>query len=489
MELNGKSRLTRNQNYRLQWSVLAVFAVAQMLTIAKVSFASESRQLRVSKSGRHLVYENGEPFFWLADTGWEIFHRLTREEADMYLEKRAAQGFTVIQAMTLAEHKLFKVPNRYGHYPLIDQDPLRPNEDYFKHVDYVINKAQSLGMFVALVATWGDKVRKAWGEGPEIFNEKNALPYGRWLGSRYKSKQVIWILGGDRDPVGYESVWRAMARGLKEGCGGRQLATYHGANRKNKGSSPFFHKDSWLDFNFTYSGHRWSYPTYEQITRDRALEPAKPTLDGEPLYENHPVLGDGNGFYQNRKLWDRITRGTSHQIRQSAYWAMLAGAAGHTYGCHDVWQFHNELREPITHSNVMWYEAVNFDGSRQMGLMRRLFESRPWQKLLPDQSVIIDGQGEGELHVRAARASDRSFLFAYLPQGGTIIVDMTKLSGKRICASWFDPRNGSVKAAGEFPRGKTRSFKTPKSGRIWDWILVLDNCAKKFPSPGSISKD
>ena len=153
MELNGKSRLTRNHSCQMRWSVLAVLAVAQLLAVAKVSFASEARRLRVSDSGRHLVYENGEPFFWLADTGWEIFHRLTREEADMYLEKRAAQGFTVIQAMTLAEHKLFKVPNRYGHYPLINQDPLRPNEDYFKHVDYVIDKAQSLGLFMALVAT------------------------------------------------------------------------------------------------------------------------------------------------------------------------------------------------------------------------------------------------------------------------------------------------------------------------------------------------
>ena len=193
-----------------------------------------------------------------------------------------------------------------------------------------------------------------------------------------------------------------------------------GANRQNKGSSPVFHNDEWLDFNFTYSGHNWGYPTYEQIARDRALDPVKPTLDGEPLYENHPAIGDGTGFYSNRKLWDGITRGTSHQIRQSAYWAMLAGAAGHTYGCHDVWQFHNELSEPITHSNVMWYEAVDFDGPRQMGLMRRLFESRPWQKLVPDQSVIAAGQREGELHIQAARARDGSFLLAYLPQGGTV---------------------------------------------------------------------
>lgn len=478
MESNGKPRPTRNYRSQIHWPVLIVLVVAQQLAAPRASFAAEARRLLVSDSGRHLVYENGDPFFWLADTGWQIFHRLTREEADAYLEKRAAQGFTVIQAMTLAEHKLFKIPNRYGYYPLINLDPLRPNEDYFEHVDYIVDKAQSLGMFMAMVATWGDKVRKAWGEGPEIFNEKNALAYGRWLGNRYKSKQVVWILGGDRDPVGYEPVWRAMARGLKEGCEGRQLATYHGANRRDKGSSPFFHNDEWLDFNFTYSGHNWGYPTHEQIARDRALDPVKPTLDGEPLYENHPAIGDGTGFYSNRKLWDGITRGTSHQIRQSAYWAMLAGAAGHTYGCHDVWQFHNELSEPITHSNVMWYEAVDFDGPRQMGLMRRLFESRPWQKLVPDQSVIAAGQREGELHIQAARARDGSFLLAYLPQGGTVTIDMSKLSGKRIRASWFDPRDGNTVTAGEFQRGKAKSFKTPKSGRIWDWVLVLDSSAK-----------
>jgi hypothetical protein len=143
-----------------------------------------------------------------------------------------------------------------------------------------------------------------------------------------------------------------------------------------------------------------------------------------------------------------------------------------------VWQFHNELSEPITHSNVMWYEAVDFDGPRQMGLMRRLFESRPWQKLVPDQSVIAAGQREGELHVQAARACDGSFLLAYLPQGGTVTIDMSKLSGKRIRASWFDPRDGNTVTAGEFQRGKAKSFKTPKSGRIWDWVLVLDSSAK-----------
>ena len=59
----------------------------------------EGQRLQVSENGRFLVTENGEPFFWMADTSWELFHRCNREEAELYLKKRAEQGFNVIQAV------------------------------------------------------------------------------------------------------------------------------------------------------------------------------------------------------------------------------------------------------------------------------------------------------------------------------------------------------------------------------------------------------
>ncbi len=185
-------------------------------------------RLKVSDNKRFLVYEDGAPFFYLGDTAWELFHRLNREEAAFYLETRAKQGFTVIQAVALAEHG-FDQPNAYGHLPLKNNDPAQPVEEYFQHVDWMVDKAASLGLRIGMLPTWGDKWNKKWGAGPELFTPQNAAVFGEWLGRRYRDKPIIWILGGDR-PIENEThraIIRAMAQGLKKGDGGRHLMSFH----------------------------------------------------------------------------------------------------------------------------------------------------------------------------------------------------------------------------------------------------------------------
>jgi hypothetical protein len=117
--------------------------------------------LKVSENKRFLQHENGVPFFYLGDTAWELFHRLDREEADMYLEDRAKKGYTVIQAVALAELDGHNIPNPYGHLPFINRDPSQPDvkegpeNDYWDHVDYIVDKANELGMYIGFLPTWG----------------------------------------------------------------------------------------------------------------------------------------------------------------------------------------------------------------------------------------------------------------------------------------------------------------------------------------------
>src|SRR5688572_14650003 len=127
-------------------------------------------QLRVNANNRYLETTDGKPFFWLGDTDWEMFHRLNREEAEKFIGIRSEQGYNVLQIVALAEFNGIREPNRYGDYPLNNEDPTQlavtpgndPNDsyqyDYWDHVDFVINLAAEKGMYIGLLPTWGDKV-------------------------------------------------------------------------------------------------------------------------------------------------------------------------------------------------------------------------------------------------------------------------------------------------------------------------------------------
>ena len=175
-------------------------------------------RLKVSENKRFLVTADGRPFFWLGDTAWELFHRLNREEAERYLREPRQARFTVIQAVALAEFDGLDDAERLRRPAAASTTiPTRPNERYFAHVDWIVAKANALGLYVGLLPTWGDKWNKKWGDGPEIFTPENAERYGEWLGRRYKDAGIIWILGGDR-PVENDRHTRDHSRDGARAC-------------------------------------------------------------------------------------------------------------------------------------------------------------------------------------------------------------------------------------------------------------------------------
>lgn len=430
--------------------------------------------LNVSDNKRFLVHQDGTPFFYLGCTAWELFHRLNREEAEMYLENRRQKGFTVIQAVVLAELEGLDTPNPYGDQPLLNYDPTTPNEGYFKHVDYIVNKAQEKGIYIGMLPTWGDKVgSKLWGQGPEkLINTTNAGTYGEFLGSRYKgSPNIIWILGGDRSAKGFESVWREMVKGIKTGDEGRHLMTYHPLGGKS--SSTWFHNEAWLDFNMLQSGHEArDLPNYELVASDYKKSPTKPTLDGEPRYEDHPVNWQPkNGWFDD------------YDVRQAAYWGVFAGGLGTTYGAHAVWQMYAPGRSPISQVRTYWYDSLDFEGAWDMMHLRHLMESRPFLTGVPAQSLIVGWQGMGANHVRAIQGE--GYVFVYLPMGKKVTMRLGKISGNAVKCWWFNPRTGEASLIGTFPNRGTQEFAPPTaSGRGNDWVLVLDDQAKNFLPPG-----
>ncbi len=307
---------------------LVLLVASSLAVTAAPVLARQTPALEVSDNKRFLVTADGRPFFWLGDTAWELLHRPTREDVTRYLRKRAEQRFTVIQTVALAEIDGLNDPNAYGHRPLANNDPTTPDvkdgpdNDYWDHVDFVIRQAGSLGLYVALLPTWGDKWKVDRGIGPEIFTAQNAEAYGRWLGARYKdTPNIIWVLGGDRaiGTATHLEIIRAMARGLHAGDGGAHLMTFHPPGGNS--SSTWFHDDEWLDFNMRQNGHAVEFTgRYDQTRVDYDRTPTKPVLDGEPVYEDHPVSFDAR----------RLGHSIASDVRRPLYWDLFTGGFGHT---------------------------------------------------------------------------------------------------------------------------------------------------------------
>jgi len=448
-------------------STLLTFIAVLLISF---SFAQQLEPLQIHPDKQFLMTPDGAPFFWLADTAWELFHRLDNEETSFYLETRKAQGFNVIQAVVLAELDGIQTPNAFGETPFSNLENWEYTEAYFAHVDKVIEMANSHGMYMALLPTWGDKLFKDnWGIGPEIFTPSTAYEYGKWIGNRYKNQaNVIWVLGGDRNPRDASQdieVWNEMARGIKE-SGAGQLISFHPQPTSPGGSSNWFHQQEWLDFNMHQTGHCPDQATYKKILHDLSLSPDKPTIDAEPLYEEHP------------KCFNAKELGYSEaaDIRRIMYWNVFAGAAGQSYGCHAVWQMYDLTKTPVNGPLKPWNLSLDLEMANQVKHLKTVVLSRSYFSRTNDQSLISEKQEEDDEFVIASVDQEGTYAMLYFPTGKSVTLNLAKLKGEKFIATWFDPRTGVSFGEKEI-NGKEVKVVTPSQGRGNDWVLVIDSAS------------
>lgn len=515
----------------LRRAALSFVATCLLLTAARAA-DDLTKPIKASPDGRFLVQPNGDPFFWLGDTAWGIYARLTREETEIYLRNRAEKGFTIFQTVAIGgPFDGLEVPNRYGELALIDNDPMRPNPKYFEHIDWVVDRAAHHGLRVAILPVWGATLVGGLSTSKHAFDPPKAKFYGRWIANRYRNKGIAWVLGGDTNPlwpknldflatlqgkqatsrdltiIDHRPVYDAMAQGIIEGEGGTPFMTFHpnpvsysGTSRPR--TSLYLHDRAWLSMNMLQSSHyaheaTTIYPwllsdytllgprNYEAVREEYDSTPVRPVIDGEPRYENLPV----DITYDPKKgSW------TAYDARNAAYHALFAGAPGHTFGNTSVHlSFDPSIREadkPILKAypdiGGTWREQLDSPGSRQMRFVKALMLSRPYFGRIPDQTLIVGEQGEAEDHIGATRDRSGSYTMIYVPRGQAVTISLTELSGSNAVGWWFDPRTGAAtRIKGSFPTTGNATFTPPSSGPKSDWVLVLDDESKRFGAPGA----
>lgn len=466
--------------------ILALFAVLASYSFGQAPW--ENGKLMVSENGRYLQHENGVPFFWQGDTGWLLFQRLNRDEVKQYFENRKEKGFNVIQSIFF---QFYSDKNAYGHAPFEPRDLTKPiitpgkdpndtvQYDYWDHVEYIIDMAAQNGIYMAIVPTWRDMINK-----DDEMTAQKAETFVAHLANYFKDKpNIIWVNGGSSNAEIKTEIWDKMGATIKKNAP-NHLVAFHPFGRMQ--SSSWFQNAQWLDVNMFASGHR----TYEQdnsskkygednwryAIEDLSKTPVKPTLDGEPSYEDLP-----QGLHDPMKpYW------TASDVRRYAYWSVFAGSCGHVYGQNTVRQIHIAgVNKAESGAKLSFFEALDAPGSFQMQHVKNLVLSRPYFERVNDQSVVAGDEDEKYDRILVARGND--YLMAYIYTGREFTIQMGKISGEKLNAWWYDTRTGEAHKIGEFENKGAVKFDPPGvkyNGN--DWVLVLDNASKKFGKPGEV---
>ena len=392
--------------------------------------------VKVSENGRYFVDQNGTPVFWLGTTQWELFRGYTVEDARTILERTRDNGFAFAQVMLMGVGDGTK-PNVYGEKPWINDDPLTPNDAYFRNVDAVMRIAEENNVAISMTL-YHQRYR-------DHITVENARAWAKWLAQRYGSvPTLVWSMTPEAKPE-FVPVLRELAAGLREGDGGQHLITFK--PDPSPYTSSFIHAESWLDFNSmqTWNGVDLIYP---MVTHDYHLQPVKPVLMAEGAYEEGSEYG-----FEVTPLW----------VRRQAYYSYLAGAH-HTYGHNDSWRV-----------LPTWKAALDAPGARQLTLLRRSFEAmKEWWLLVPDQTVFASGGNtEGKVLNLAARHQDGQWIMVYLGSQASFSINMSKITAAKAGeARWIDPRSGEAVGAGRFANAGGITLSPPVGWE--DALLILE---------------
>ncbi len=418
------------------------------ITVSAPTQASDLGPLRVSADGRYFLKPNGDPFFFMADTGWPMLTQYGCETAERYIDKRASQGFnvilTVIAWSDVPPLQYAPLPDCQGHPPFLNDSPAQPNEAFFQRLDYLLQYAGQRGITLGILPMWGN-THAVFEQ--RFFKFANMRPYGRYLGERYKNvPNLFWVPGGDIPAAGGQTaMFRELAEGLRE-RDPNHLITYH-PDFGNSGGI-WFHNDSWFGFDM-FQAWSWIERIPTLTATSRARNPPKPVVMSEGAYE------DGQPPY-----WYPISPVHPPQIRKQAYWSLLSGCAGTTYGHIQTWTMDGD-----------WLNRWETDGARQMTIYRNAFEPHQWWLLVPDQTLIVSGATGGMGYNAAARTSNGTEFFVYIVNPQSIGVDMSRITAfANANVVWLDPRNGQTQNVGTFPASGTRVFTVPAG---WEDSLLM----------------
>jgi len=413
--------------------------------------------IRVAKDRRHFEHADGTPFFWLGDTWWKgLCKRLTWEGFQELTADRRVKGFTVAQIVcgVYPDEGLFEPRwENEGGKPYLTRDFAVVNPAYFEHADRRIKHLVEAGIVPAIVGGWG----RGDCNGMQMAGVAGIKRHWRNLIARFGAYPTVWIIGGESG--GPE--WTEVARYVQKTDPYRHPATIHPFNSARQSVTD----ETVIDFDMLQTGHGdWeaAHGAIPKLKAACARTPVMPALVGEYCYEGHMQTA-----FQD--------------VQRYVFWGcMLSGAAGQTYGAAGVWHMSVEGDPGITpiYDWTTWKEGMNYPGSTQLGVGKKLLEKYPWSHFEPHSEWVEAGA--------FAAGISGEVRFIYMPRrgvynwNGPVVKQLER--DVPYSAFYFNPTNGKRYILGTFlcAGPPSKPFEGPTQPRLFeDRFQAADSSAWK----------
>lgn len=387
-------------------------------------------------------YEDGHPFFYLADTCWSAFTNITLDEWNYYLDYRASQGFNTVQINMLSQWDASESDLNIWPFPR-QQDGVHYTYDfsqlnvaYFDRAEKMIAMVRDHHMTPALVLLWSNFVPGTWAAKMAFNNQMpfdEIEPYVAYVTKRYQQYQPLYFVSGDTDFPTEETV-RYYAQALKVAKANDPSALYsfHIKGRLAELPDDFYQQ---ADFFSYQSGHNLAgqNTAYLIPSQLRAQGYTKPIINAEPCYEQ---------ISYSRNLYGRYS---ARDVRQAAWSSVLSGAnAGITYGAHGIWSWHRQGKKfGIVEGEGFdapfdWRDALHFGGADDMALMKQFVSQQ-----FPDGIVPVAAQLKDD-SIRVGSSPDHQQYVLYVPFNTKI--DLSTLNLKvNATATIYDLANRTIR--------------------------------------------
>lgn len=243
----------------------------------------------------HRLESDGQPFFWLADTQYLIFHQGTHATATRTLDVRKSQGFNVIKCYD----------NVNGDYTSLMWNGSALNEDYIKeHVDFVVDEIEKREMYLVIV-----------------LHESSPVELARALMQRYKDRKSVlwWVL---------QSGMSEYIAAIGDIVGPKALA-----------GSYIYEGDQSQGWRRVYTAVGGA-----DAKRLYPLSPARPVLMADGMYDADSGVGGSDGF-------DGAFNRSPFGVRRGA-WATFVFGGFFTYGHPLTWGYPSDLDNQLQSESV-----------------------------------------------------------------------------------------------------------------------------------------